>query len=117
MENNYIEDLQLVNKQNYIDNMRKNGTFGGSIEVQIYSIISKLKIVSFVRKLQATKNYNADDSDETYCFISGKNNIKRIYIMLNDKEKKESHNHYVPLRSKTNKNELSKELIDEIKKV
>ena len=115
MENNYIEDLQLINKQNYIDNMRKNGTFGGSIEVQIYSIISKLKIVSFVRKLQATKNYNADDSDETYCFISGKNNIKRIYIMLNAKEKKESHNHYVPLRSKTNKDELSKELRDEIK--
>jgi hypothetical protein len=115
MENNYIEDLQLINKQNYIDNMRKNGTFGGSIEVQIYSIISKLKIVSFVRKLQATKNYNADDSDETYCFISGKKNISKIYIMLNFNEK-ESKNHYVPLRSKTNKNELSKELIDEIKK-
>jgi len=72
MENNYIEDLQLIDKQNYINNMRKNGTFGGNTEVQIYSIISKLKIVSFVRKLQAINKYNADDSDETYCFISGK---------------------------------------------
>ena len=90
MENNYIEDLQLINKQNYIDNMRKNGTFGGSIEVQIYSIISKLKIVSFVRNLQAINNYNADDSGPTYCFISGKKNINKIYIMLNDKEKKKN---------------------------
>ena len=34
--------------------------------------------------------------------------------MLNFNEK-ESHNHYVPLRSKTNKNELSKDIRDEIK--
>ena len=41
--------------------------------------------------------------------------ILKEYIMLNAKEKKESHNHYVPLRRKTNKDELSKELRDEIK--
>ena len=52
MENNYIEDLQLIDKQNYINNMRKNGTFGGAIEIQIYSIISKLKIVFFVRNFK-----------------------------------------------------------------
>ena len=28
MENNYIKDLQLINKKEYINNMRKNGTFG-----------------------------------------------------------------------------------------
>ena len=94
--------------------MRKNGTFGGSKDVQIYFIISKLKIVSFARNLQAINNYNADDSDSTYCFISGKKNINKIYIMLNVKEI-ELYNHYVPLKSKTNKNELSKEIRDEIK--
>ena len=67
-----------------------------------------------MRNLQATNKYNADDSDETYCFISGKKNISKIYIMLNFNEK-ESQNHYVPLKSKTNKNELSKEIRDEIK--
>ena len=52
--------------------MRKNGAFGGTIKVQVYSIISKLKIVCFVRTLQEINNYNADDSDSIYCFISGK---------------------------------------------
>ena len=40
--------------------------------------------------LQSINNYNADDSDPTYCFISGKKNINKIYIMLNDKEKKKN---------------------------
>ena len=87
MEKNFIEDLKFINKKEYINNMRKNGTFGGSIEIQIYSIISKLKIVCFVRNLQATKEYNAYDSDPSYCFISGIKNINKIYIMLNVKKK------------------------------
>ena len=69
-----------------------------------------------MRNLQANKKYNIDDSDPTYCFISGKKYINKIYIILNIKEK-ESHNHYISLKSKTNKNELSKEIRDEIKKV
>ena len=39
MEKNCIEDLKLINKKEYINNMRKNGIFGGSIEVQIYFIL------------------------------------------------------------------------------
>ena len=52
MENNDIEDLYDLNKEKYINDMRKNGAFGGTTEVQVYSIISKLKIVCFVRTLQ-----------------------------------------------------------------
>ena len=51
MENNYIEDLYDLNKEEYIENMRKNGTFEGTTEIQVYSIISKLKIYFFVRNL------------------------------------------------------------------
>ena len=116
MENNYVEDLDNINKEDYINNMRKNGAFGGSTEVQVYSIISKLKIVCFVRNLQEINEYNADDSDTTYCFISGKKNINKIYIMLNIKKENQKQNHYVPLKSKTNNTELSKEIRDEIKK-
>ena len=72
MENNDIEDLKDLNKENYIKRMRKNGVFGGSTEIQVYSIISKLKIVCFVRTLLEKNNYNAKDSDPIYCFISGK---------------------------------------------
>ena len=45
MENNDIEDLYDINKEDYIKNMRKNGAYGRTTEVQVYSIISKLKIV------------------------------------------------------------------------
>ena len=116
MENNDIEDLHDINKEKYINNMRKNGTFGGSTEIQVYSIISKLKIVYYVRELQAINGYNADDSDPTYCVIAGKNNINKIYIMLTVKKIKETLNHFVPLKSKTNNIELSKEIREEIKK-
>ena len=40
-----------------------------------------------MRNLQAIKEYNADDSDPSYCFISGIKNINKIYIMLNVKKK------------------------------
>ena len=111
MEKNDIEDLYDLNKEEYINDMRKNGTFGGTTEVQVYSIISKLKIVCFVRTLQEINNYNADDSDSIYCFISGKEYDTEIFIMLNVKEKieenddeeekeKEKSNHYVPLKKK-----------------
>ena len=111
MENNDIEDLNDLNKENYIKRMRKNGVFGGSTEVQVYSIISKLKIVCFVRTLQEINYYNADDSDSIYCFISGKDYNTEIFIMLNVKEKieendeeeeeeKEKSNHYVPWKKR-----------------
>ena len=86
MENNYIEDLIDLNKEDYIKNMRKNGAFGGTTEVQVYSILSKLKIVCFVRTFQEIKNYNADDSDSIYCFISGKEYNTEIFILFNVKE-------------------------------
>ena len=127
MEKNDIEDLYDLNKEEYINDMRKNGTFGGTTEVQVYSIISKLKIVCFVRTLQEINDYNADDSDSIYCFISGKEYDTEIFIMLNVKEKieenneeeekeKEKSNHYVPLKKRTINNELSKEKRIEIKK-
>ena len=115
MENNDIEDLDDINKKDYINNMRKNGTYGGSTEVQVYSIISKLKIICFVRNLQAINKYKAHKNDPLYCFISGKENINKIYIMLYFKNK-ESLNHYVPLKGITSNTELSKEKRDEIKK-
>ena len=87
IENNNIEDLICLNKEDYIKNMRKNGAFGGSTEVQVYSMISKLKIVCFVRSFQEINKYNADDSDSIYCFISGKEYDIEIYILLNVKEK------------------------------
>ena len=87
MEKNDIEDLYDLNKEEYINDMRKNGTFGGTTEVQVYSKISKLKIVCFVRTLQKINNYNADDSDSIYCFISGKDYDTEIFIILNLKEK------------------------------
>ena len=46
--------------------MRKNGTFGGSTEIQVYSILSKLKIICFVRTLQKINEYKANDSDPIY---------------------------------------------------
>ena len=100
MENNDIEDLYDINKENNIKNMRKNGTYGGTTEVQVYSIISKLKIICFMRNLQEINDFKADDSDPINCFISGKNNNTEIYIMINIKNK-ESLNHYVPLKNKT----------------
>ena len=126
MENNYIEDLNDLNKEDYIKNMRKNGAFGGTTEVQVYSILSKLKIICFVRTFQEIKNYNADDSDSIYCFISGKEYNTEIFILLNVKErikgkddeeekKKEKSNHYVPLKKRTINNVLSKEKRIEIK--
>ena len=126
MENNYIEDLNDLNKEDYIKNMRKNGAFGGTTEVQVYSILSKLKIVCFVRTFQEIKNYNADDSDSIYCFISGKEYNTEIFILLNVKErikgkddeeekKKEKSKHYVPLKKRTINNVLSKEKRIEIK--
>ena len=33
MEKNDIEDLYDLNKEEYINDMRKNGTFGGTTEV------------------------------------------------------------------------------------
>ena len=126
MENNYIEDLIDLNKEDYIKNMRKNGAFGGTTEVQVYSILSKLKIICFVRTFQEIKNYNADDSDSIYCFISGKEYNTEIFILLNVKEmikgkddeeekKKEKSNQYVPLKKRTINNVLSKEKRNEIK--
>ena len=114
MENNDLEDLHDINKKEYINNMRKNGTFGGSTEVQVYSIISKLKIVCFVRNLQAINLYKANDSDPIYYIISGIKNINKIYILLNFKNKEEL-NHYVPLKKRFNNTEISKEIRDEIK--
>ena len=73
MENNDIEDLQDLNKEDYIKNMRKNRSFGGR----------KLKIICFVRNLQEINEYKDEDSDSIYCFISGKENITEIYIMIN----------------------------------
>ena len=126
MENNYIEDLIDLNKEDYIKNMRKYGAFGGTTEVQVYSILSKLKIICFVRTFQEIKNYNADDSDSIYCFISGKEYNTEIFILLNVKErikgkddeeekKKEKSNQYVPLKKRTINNVLSKEKRNEIK--
>ena len=126
MENNDIEDLNDLNKENYIKRMRKNGVFGGSTEVQVYSIISKLKIVCFVRTLLEKNNYNAKDSDPIYCFISDKEYNTEIFILLNVKErikgkdveeekKKEKSNHYVPLKKRAINNVLSKEKRNEIK--
>ena len=88
MENNDIEDLYDLNKEEYIKNMRKNGTYGGTTEVQVYSIISKLKIVCFVRTLLEINDYKAMGSDSIYCFISGKKYNTEIYIMLYLREKK-----------------------------
>ena len=93
--------------------MRK--TFVGSTEMKVYSIISKLKIICFIRNLQEINEFNTDDNIPINCFISGKKNITKIYIMLNVK-KEESHNHYIPLKSKNNNIELNKEKRDEIKK-
>ena len=111
MENNDIEDLIDLNKEEYIKKMRKNGAFGGTTEVQVYSIISKLKIVCFVRTLQVINDYNANESDPIFCFIAGKEYDTEIYILLNVKEKikgkndeeekkKEKSNHYIPLKKK-----------------
>ena len=118
MENNDLVDLvdlHDISKKEYINNMRKNGTYGGSTEIQVYSIISKLKIVCFVRNLQAINLYKADVSDPIYYIISGIENINKIYILLNVKDK-EDFNHYVPLKKRFNNKELSKEIRDEIKK-
>ena len=60
MENNDLvdlEDLHDISKKEYINNMRKNGTYGGSTEIQVYSIISKLKIVCFIRTFQEINEY------------------------------------------------------------
>ena len=116
MENNDIIDLHDINKKEYINKMRRSGEYGGTTEVQVYSIISKLKIVCFIRTFQEINEYNADDNDPIYCFISGKKNTNEIYIMLNIKKQSEKLNHYVPLKRKTNNIELSKEERDEIKK-
>ena len=86
MEKNCIEDLQLINKKEYINNMRKNETFGGSIEIQIYSIISKLKIVCFIRNLLEINEFKADDSDQINSYISDKKKNTNIYIILNVKK-------------------------------
>ena len=97
MENNDIEDLYDLNKEDYIKNMRKNGTFGGITEIQVFSIISKLKIICFVRNLQEINEYKADDSDPVYCFISGKDYNTEIYIMINIKKKEVKSNFAPPL--------------------
>ena len=115
MEKNDIEDLYDINKQDYIAKMRKNGAYGGTTEIQIYSIISNLKIYCFMRTLQSINNFKADNSDTIYSFIAGKNYTDTIYIMLNIKNT-ELFNHYVPLTSKASNNELSKEKRMEIKK-
>jgi len=62
-----------------------------------------------LKTLQEINDYNADDSDSIYCFISGKDYNSEIFIRLNVKEKieenddeeekeKEKSNHYVPLK-------------------
>ena len=89
MENNDIEDLYDINKKEYINKMRRSGEYGGTTEVQVYSLISKLKIVCFIRTFQEINEYNADDNDPIYCFISGKKNTNEIYIMLNIKNQSE----------------------------
>jgi hypothetical protein len=99
MENNDIVDLYDLDKENYIKNMRKNGTFGGMTEIQVYSIISKLKIVCFTRTFLEINKYRANDNDSIFCFISGRDYDTEIYILLNVKEKLKG------------KNEIKKNLI------
>ena len=126
MENNDIVDLYDLDKENYIKNMRKNGTFGGITEIQVYSIISKLKIVCFTRTFLEINKYRANDNDSIFCFISGRDYDTEIYILLNVKEKlkgkndeeeknKEKSNHFVPLKKINNNNILNKEKRNEIK--
>ena len=111
MEYNDIVDLYDLDKENYLKNMRKNGTFGGMTEIQVYSIISKLKIVCFTRTFLEINKYKANDNDSIFCFISGRDYDTEIYILLNVKEKlkgkndeeeknKEKSNHYIPLKKK-----------------
>ena len=60
--------------------MRKNGTFGGSTEVQVYSIISKLKIEYLIWNLQEINEFKANDSDPINCCISGKKIILKFIL-------------------------------------
>ena len=63
LENNNTDNLITENKEDYIKNMRKNWTFGGAIEIHVYSIISKLKINFFSRTLQKINQFKAKDGD------------------------------------------------------
>ena len=60
---NNIDNLITENEEDYIKNMRKNWTFGGAIEIHVYSIISKLKINFFSRTLQKINQFKAKDGD------------------------------------------------------
>ena len=142
MENNDIDDLHDLNKEDYIKDMRKNGTYVWTTEVQVYSIISKLKIICFVRTLQKKNKYKSKNTDPIYCFISGKEYNTEIYIMITVKEKKkkgeenmeededdeedeevednennEMSNHYVTLKSIYINNKLNIEKKMKLKKV
>ena len=54
--NNNTDNLIIENKEDYIKNMRKNGTFGGTIEIHAYYNIKIKKFIAFLEHYKKSIN-------------------------------------------------------------